>query len=146
MLKDFMHIREKVFGTPVMQKTLIILLIMAVVASIWPSENNPETAETETPSYIEFGIASYYANLFQGRPTASGEIYYHHLPTAAHQTLPLGSRVLVTCMETKNSIEVTINDRGPFVGERIIDLSRSSFSAINDLRKGLIYVKIEVIE
>lgn len=141
-----MHIREKVFGTPVMQKALILMLIMTVAALIWPSGHEPEITEPETEPYIEFGIASYYANLFQGRPTASGEIYYHHLPTAAHQYLPLGTRVLVTCMETKNSIEVTINDRGPFVDNRVIDLSRSAFSSINNLRKGLIYVKIEVIE
>ncbi len=139
----------KVFGTPVMQKTLLLMLIMALAALLWPSkqqEETPETSDITTTPTIEYGYASYYANFFEGRPTSSGELYYHHLPTAAHLTLPLGTKVKVICLNNNRSVIVTINDRGPYVQGRIIDLSKSAFATISELRRGVIFVSVEEID
>lgn len=95
--------------------------------------------------FSESGQASFYADLHQNRKTASGELYRHGLKTAAHKTLPFGTRVKVTNIQNGKSVIVKINDRGPFVRGRIIDLSKSSFSRIGNTSSGLINVTIEVI-
>jgi rare lipoprotein A len=92
------------------------------------------------------GIASWYGPGFHGKATASGVIYDQNDLTAAHQTLPLGTRVMVTSLETGNSTEVTINDRGPFVKGRIIDLSFAAGKALGMIGPGTIPVRIEVID
>ncbi|MDX2443975.1 MAG: septal ring lytic transglycosylase RlpA family protein [Bacteroidales bacterium] len=94
---------------------------------------------------IQFGKASYYADKFNGRKTASGEIYNHSKKTAAHKSLDFGTRVRVTNLENKKSVVVIINDRGPFVKGRIIDLSKSAAEKLDFLDKGITDVKIEVI-
>lgn len=144
MIEDLKEINEKVFSTPLMQKALLIMLIMAIAALIFPSGKGPENEVVTTPP--EYGKASFYADYFVGRRTASGAVYRHELFTAAHRTLPLGTRVRVTCMESTRSAEVVINDRGPFVKGRIIDLSISAFNAISSKNRGVIYVKLEIIE
>lgn len=95
--------------------------------------------------YTESGKASYYADKHQNRKTASGDLYKHDLKTAAHKELPFGSNVKVTNVNNGKSVAVKINDRGPFVEGRIIDLSKSSFRSISNTSSGLINVKIEVI-
>ena len=95
--------------------------------------------------FTESGQASYYADKHQNRKTASGELYKHELKTAAHKRLPFGSKVKVTNVKSGKSVIVTINDRGPFVKGRIIDLSKSAFSSIGNTSSGLINVTIEVI-
>ena len=82
------------------------------------------------PAIAQEGIASWYGPGFHGRPTASGERFNTNALTAAHRTLPLGSRVLVTNRQTGRSVVVRINDRGPFVAGRVIDLSRAAARAI----------------
>ena len=96
--------------------------------------------------YTESGLASFYADKHQNKRTANGEIYKHELKTAAHKKLPFGSTVKVTNISNGKSVVVKINDRGPFVKGRIIDLSKSAFSSIANTRLGLIKVKIEVIQ
>lgn len=96
--------------------------------------------------YTETGKASFYADKHQSRKTASGEIYKHNLSTAAHKTLPLGTKVKVMNVENRKSVVVKINDRGPFVKGRIIDLSKSAFSTIGSTSSGLINVHIEVVK
>jgi len=93
----------------------------------------------------ETGKASYYANNLVGKPTASGEIYKHELKTAAHKTLPFGTMVKVTNLNNDKSVVVKINDRGPFVHGRIIDLSKSASQEIGGVLAGIINVEIEVI-
>ena len=83
---------------------------------------------------------------FQSRKTASGELYDNTKKTAAHKKLPFGTKVKVTNIKNRKSIIVKINDRGPFVKGRIIDLSGSAFSSIAKLSAGVIKVKIEVIQ
>lgn len=94
---------------------------------------------------IQTGIASWYGPGFHGKPTASGVIYDQHDLTAAHQTLPLGTRILVTNLRNGKSIEVTINDRGPFAKGRILDLSYAAGESLGMIGPGTIPVRLEVI-
>lgn len=95
--------------------------------------------------YTQTGLASYYADRYHNKRTASGERYQTNLNTAAHMTLPFGSMVRVTNLANGRSVVVKVNDRGAFKRGRIIDLSRAAFSAIGNTRAGLIKVKIEVM-
>lgn len=92
------------------------------------------------------GIASWYGSYFHGLPTASTEPYDMYALTAAHKTLPLGTSVKVTNIENRKSVIVRINDRGPFVGERIIDLSWEAARQLNIIDRGLVSVVVEIIE
>lgn len=96
--------------------------------------------------YKETGKASYYANSHQSKKTASGELYKQELKTGAHKVLPFGSLVKVTNVVTGKTVIVNINDRGPYVKGRIIDLSKSAFSEVGSISNGVIDVQIEVIE
>ncbi|WKK77373.2 septal ring lytic transglycosylase RlpA family protein [Marivirga salinae] len=95
---------------------------------------------------IQKGTASFYADKFEGKQTASGEKYKHKKLTAAHKFLPFGTIVKVTNLENKESVEVRINDRGPFVEGRVIDLSRSAAEKLKFINQGLAEVQIEVID
>jgi len=94
----------------------------------------------------QIGIASWYGSDFHGKPTASGEIYNMYDLTAAHKTLPLGTQVMVTNLENNRSVKVTVNDRGPFVKNRIIDLSYAAAKAIGMVGPGTAKVMIEVLK
>jgi len=94
----------------------------------------------------QVGVASWYGKDFHGKPTASGEIYNMYDMTAAHKTLPLGTVVMVTNLENNRSVRVTINDRGPFVKNRIIDLSYAAAKAIGMVGPGTAEVMIEVLK
>jgi len=96
-------------------------------------------------AYQESGKASFYADKYQGRTTANGERFNQQARTAAHKTLRFGTWVKVTNRNNGRSIVVRINDRGPFVRGRIIDLSKSAFSAIANPRLGVIDVVVEVL-
>ncbi len=95
--------------------------------------------------YNKTGIASFYADKFEGRKTANGEIYYHIKKTAAHRTLPFGTVVKVTNLENNKFVVVRINDRGPFVDNRIIDLSKSAAKELGFVENGLAKVRVEAI-
>lgn len=95
---------------------------------------------------IQTGKASYYADKFEGQPTASGEKYRHTKLTAAHKTLPFGTKVRVTNLANNTSVDVIINDRGPYVDDRIIDLSKSAAEKLGFVTQGLAEVRIEVID
>jgi len=97
------------------------------------------------PGYTQAGTASYYHDRFHGRRTASGTRYNKNALSAAHKTLPLGSKVKVTDSRTGRSVVVKINDRGPFVKGRVIDLSRAAAREIGLTKKGLAKVKLEVL-
>jgi rare lipoprotein A len=96
----------------------------------------------EEPNYDEVGIASWYGEAFQLRPTASGELFDMYMPSAAHKTLPLPSIVEVTNLENGRRIQVRINDRGPFVDGRIIDLSKAAAEELGMLRSGVARVRV----
>ena len=100
---------------------------------------------TLRPERAEIGQASWYGPRFHGRKTASGAIFDQSEYTAAHPKLPLGSRVRVINLENDKSVEVEINDRGPFVPGRIIDLSRAAARELGMLEDGLTRVRIELL-
>jgi rare lipoprotein A len=92
------------------------------------------------------GIASWYGPGFHGKATASGEIYNQHDFTAAHQTLPLGTRAMVMNLENGSTTEVLVNDRGPFAKGRIIDLSYAAAQSINIVGPGTALVRVDIIK
>ncbi len=105
----------------------------------------PNNKNKDGLGYTESGIASYYADKHQNLKTASGERYRHDLKTAAHKTLPFGVNIKVTNLENSKSVVVKVNDRGPFVKGRIMDLSKSAFMAISQTNQGLLKVRIEIV-
>jgi rare lipoprotein A len=105
----------------------------------------PEQVEKRESKEVQYGVASWYGSDFHGKPTSSGEIYDMYQLTCAHKTLPLGTTVMVTNMENGKSLELKVNDRGPFVKERIIDLSYSAANILGMWEKGTALVKVEVI-
>ncbi len=92
----------------------------------------------------EKGKASFYADKFEGKKTASGEVYHHHLKTAAHKTLAFGTKIKVTNTKNGKSVIVVVNDRGPFVEGRILDLSKSAAKEIGELREGVFNIIMEI--
>ena len=95
---------------------------------------------------VQHGKASWYGKAFHGRPTASGERYDMHARTAAHRSLPFGTRVRVTNLENGKHTVVRINDRGPFVEGRVIDLSYAAASRIQMVQTGVVPVKLEILK
>jgi rare lipoprotein A len=110
-------------------------------AEIPPAESI-EKLETKG---VQYGMASWYGPDFHGKPTSSGEIYDMYQLTCAHNTLPLGTTVIVTNMENGKSLELRVNDRGPFVKDRIIDLSYAAARILDIYQKGTAYVKVETV-
>ena len=108
--------------------------------------NDIKYVPKEVSSYYEIGIASWYGPKFDGKLTANGEIFNQYDVTAAHKTLPLPSLVKVTNLENNRNIILRINDRGPFVGDRIIDLSYKSAQLLGVINKGTAKVSVELIE
>ena len=96
-------------------------------------------------SGVQVGVASWYGPGFHGKRTASGEVYDQHGLTAAHQTLPLGTRVLVTSLTNGRSVEVRVNDRGPFVGDRVIDLSKAAAQRLDMIGPGTMRVRLAML-
>lgn len=106
----------------------------------------PETKiEKLDGRWVQYGVASWYGGEFHGRATSSGEIYDMYQLTCAHNTLPLGTTVMVTNLENGRSLELKVNDRGPFVKERIIDVSYAASQMLGIWSKGTAPVKVEVL-
>ncbi len=105
--------------------------------------HTPETGSR--PGFVEVGTASWYGPGFHGNRTSSGEIYDQYDLTAAHQTLPLGTRVAVTNLSNGREVDVRINDRGPFVKGRSLDLSYAAARSLGAIGPGTIPVRIEVL-
>lgn len=114
----------------------VLLVSLCAEAHVWPRRQG------------QVGWASWYGAYHHGRQTASGERFSMHALTAAHRSLPLGTTVLVTNLDTGQQVMVTINDRGPFVDpqRRIIDLSRAAAERIGLRRRGLGRVRLDVLE
>lgn len=104
----------------------------------------PKERETKSPAVIT-GVASWYGPGFSGKKTATGEIFDETKMTAAHKTLPLGTKAKVTNVKNGKSVEVEINDRGPYAEGRIIDLSQAAAAAIGIVDRGLATVRVESV-
>ena len=107
-----------------------------------PRESAAPTQES-IPSFQQSGTASWYGPGFHGKRTASGDTFDQNEMTAAHRTLPLGTKAEVTDVETGKSVQVTINDRGPYVKNRVIDLSKAAAKELGITKDGTAKVKIE---
>jgi rare lipoprotein A len=120
--------------------------ILAFAALLTACGGGSRRADPSPTRVTETGIASWYGPGFHGKPTASGETYDQNDLTAAHRTLPLGTRVRVTNLANDRRVTVRINDRGPFVGDRIIDLSRAAARELDMIGPGTARVRVEVLE
>ena len=118
-----------------------IVLLVTCFCGLWTAAS---AQSVQPPS--ESGIASWYGAPYHGQRSASGEIYDQEKLTAAHRTLPFGTRVRVRRLDTGGSILVRINDRGPFVKSRIIDLSRAAAVRLGMTGGGVAPVTLEVVE
>jgi len=129
---------------------LTVVLLAGLACSASPRYTaTPGGIRRELPGsarWIQEGIASYYADEFHGRQTANGETFDMHALTAAHRTLPFNTRVRVTNLDNGRSVVVRINDRGPFVEGRIIDLSLGAARAVGLIGPGTARVRLEVLE
>jgi rare lipoprotein A len=121
--------------TSVFAVLLLLLFVNQAVAS-----------QAVTTTELREGVASFYSDRFQGATTASGEPFDQQALTAAHPSLPFGTKVLVTRPDTGQEVEVLINDRGPFVKGRIIDLSKRAARALGMIRRGTAPVMITLVD
>ncbi len=132
--------REGVVQSACKGGLLFVCLLLAACSSRYDESHGGSWR-----GYSETGYASYYADRYHGKKTASGELYRNNLNSAAHMELPFGSMVRVTNLANGKSVVVKVNDRGAFKSGRIIDLSKSAFGSIANIRDGLIKVKVEVL-
>jgi rare lipoprotein A (peptidoglycan hydrolase) len=107
-----------------------------------PGEPDHDTVQVAD----QVGLASWYGNQHQGRLTASGERFDERKLTAAHRTLPLETKVKVTNLENGKSIEVKVNDRGPYIPGRVLDLSTQAAKMLGMDKEGLALVRIEIVQ
>ncbi|MFQ5766381.1 MAG: septal ring lytic transglycosylase RlpA family protein [Acidobacteriota bacterium] len=120
----------------------LLLCVGLAAACPHPNHSTLRTGAARGPLY---GMASWYGRKFHGRLTASGERYNMHQLTAAHKTLPFGTRVRVTNLENHLQVVVKINDRGPFVRGRIIDLSLAAARKIKMIGPGTVKVRLDIL-
>jgi rare lipoprotein A len=97
-------------------------------------------------AYTETGLASWYGNEYNGRPTACGEIFNENDMTAAHKELPFGTVVRVMNLNNGLTVTVRINDRGPFIDGRIIDLTKAAAREIEMIQQGVVPVRLEILK
>jgi rare lipoprotein A len=131
-----------------MKKFCLLLVLIFSVSIGFVSAQQDSTKSTKKSSVkakIQYGLASFYSNKFNGRKTANGEIFNNQKLTAAHNTLPLGTYVRVTNLRNKRSVIVKINDRLHHKNKRIIDLSRLAATKLGFIKSGLTRVKVEVL-
>ena len=125
---------------------LLLSFLIPYMASCGHSSSSLKKNHPIPLHYSQKGVASWYGKDFHGRKTANGEIYDMYKPTAAHKYLPLGSYIKVTNLNNKRSIVVRVNDRGPFVKGRILDLSYMAARKLDIVEEGLAPIKLEVVK
>jgi rare lipoprotein A len=119
------------------------------ITPVPPGGVSPEDLEyvaTHAPILSEVGTASWYSAPYKGRKAANGEVFDDNALTAAHRTLPMGSLIVVTNLKTGQSSAMRISDRGPFVADRMIDLTTASAKAVGIYRTGLAQVRLDVYQ
>jgi len=107
---------------------------------------DPVNSSSDSSANVRIGAASWYGPGFNGKKTASGDIFDPTKLTAAHRTIPLGRRVRVTHLANGKSVEVVINDRGPYAEGRMIDLSQAAANALGMIGKGVAKVRVEELD
>lgn len=122
-----------------MKRFILVIIMMISTLGIYSFTNN--TSDAKKTSY-----ASYYHDKFNGRKTASGEIFDNSKFTAANRTLPFGTNIRVTNLNNGKQVIVKINDRGPFHASRALDISKAAFDEIGDIDHGTIPVEYEIVD
>jgi len=125
--------------------TLLGVLVATLLLAACAGPRSAYAPWPPRPGDAETGLASWYGGKFHGRKTSSGEIYDMHQITAAHKTLPLGTWVEVLHLETGRTIQVRVNDRGPFVAGRISDLSYGAARMLGMVEEGVAPVRVRTI-
>lgn len=125
---------------------LVLLAIVAALASACATSRATTRPAPDATAAEERGLASWYGHPHHGRTTANGEIFDMHAMTAAHRTLPFGTWLLVENLNDGQSVRVRVNDRGPYVGKRILDVSRAAGVALGMMGPGVVPVRIRVVE
>lgn len=139
---------KRLFCFPFAKSVWTVLAVTTLVVGVTFADNSQgktTVAMLKTPA-PQTGVASYYGVPYHGRQTASGEVFNMNELTAAHPTLKFGTMVKVTHLANNRSVTVRINDRGPFVKGRVIDLSKAAAEELQMVRAGLAEVKIEVLD
>jgi rare lipoprotein A len=131
--------RERIIAR--MQWRAVVVVGVCVAFGAGCSLVRPKHAPPPSTGSVQVGLASWYGPGFHGKRTASGEVYNQGDLTAAHRTLPLGTRVKVTSLTNGRTVEVRINDRGPFVGNRVIDLSEAAARRLQMIGPGTMRVR-----
>ncbi len=126
-----------------MRKLVITLLVSILLSGCAGSTRDP--AEVGGVTSSQTGLASYYGHQYHGRTTANGETYDENKLTAAHRTLPFGTRVRVTNLENGKIVLLRINDRGPFVEGRIVDVSWRAARDLDFVEQGVVKARLEVL-
>ncbi len=122
-----------------MKRFILVIIMMISTLGIYSFTNN--ALDAKKTSY-----ASYYHDKFNGRKTASGEIFSNSKFTAANRTLPFGTNIKVTNLNNGKQVIVKINDRGPFHASRALDISKAAFDEIGDINHGTIPVEYEIVD
>ena len=125
---------------------LLVTLLVQGCAVVGGAPAPPYAPEDLAPGWTETGIASWYGHPFHGRTTASGEVYDMNDPTCAHKRLPFGTRLRVENLDNGRSTTLKVNDRGPFVGARILDVSRKGAQELEMIGPGTARVRITILE
>ncbi|SUT87788.1 rare lipoprotein A [Actinobacillus ureae] len=127
------------------KQTVLTAKARAHKASLVKKKSLKELHKNTARSHYQSGIASYYADKFNGRRTANGEKFSNSAMTAAHKTLPFGTLVEVTNMRNGRSVVVRVNDRGPYVHARVVDLSKAAARQLGMHHSGIARVKLAVL-
>ncbi len=122
-----------------MKRGILLIIMMISTLGLFSFKTNTEDAKKTS-------FASFYHDKFNGRKTASGDIFSNHKLTAANRTLPFGTMVKVTNLRSGKSVVVEINDRGPFHSSRALDLSKAAFDSIGNTSRGTMPVEYEIID
>lgn len=145
MVRIFRRLRGTPFPIAVWIGAIVLSALASGCATSRAPSPTPSTRPGSAPRTGQTGEASWYGERHHGRLTASGETYDMNKLTAAHPSLPMGSKVLVTNLKNGKSVEVRINDRGPHVDGRIIDLSYAAAKQLGAVSGGTIPVRLQVI-
>ena len=121
-----------------MKRFILVIIMMISTLGIYSFKDNATDAKTS--------FVSYYNDKFNGKKTASGDIFDNSKLTAANRILPFGTLLKLTNIKNGKSVVVKINDRGPFHSSRVLDVSKAAFKAIEDLKSGSVAVQYEIVE
>jgi rare lipoprotein A len=145
LCNDRLSPAEKTTDIKDMKTFSFVVVCVLVMTAVVPAQTG-KTVSMPAGSFSQEGIASWYGAEFEGKPTASGEIFNASQFTAAHPTLPFGTMLRVTNKHNNKTVTVRINDRGPFVSARIIDLSRAAAQQLDMIKTGTAPVFVESVE